>query len=249
MEVREVPLPFRMMLVVIVMGFAGMGVGCSGSKVATKSAPELSRYQIRSMALIPFASIATPQSSGQDDLFIPAPDSIRRSDISIGVPVERQPGTPPTMLVPGYAAEQVTELFWRHLRNWKGLQVVSPGDVARASSSDAGLPKLGAEKAAVAVAKRLKTDAALIGLVSIYQERVGSRLGANPPAIVGFEAKVMAVDGQVLWAGAYYERQRPMTEDLLGFLQRWSFVTAAELAEYGVDEVLKEFPFGSGEER
>ena len=40
-----------------------------------------------------------------------------------------------------------------------------------------------------------------------------------------------------------------MTEDLLGFLQRWSFVTAAELAEYGVDEVLKEFPFGSGEER
>ncbi|HBH80147.1 MAG TPA: hypothetical protein DDY39_10005 [Nitrospira sp.] len=108
---------------------------------------------------------------------------------------------------------------------------------------------MGSEQAAVAVAKRLKTDAALIGLVSMYQERVGSRLGAHPPAIVGFQAKVIAVDGQVLWAGEYYERQRPMTEDLLGFLQRWSFVTAAELAEYGVDEVLKEFPFGSGEER
>jgi hypothetical protein len=83
----------------------------------------------------------------------------------------------------------------------------------------------------------------------MYQERVGSRLGAHPPAIVGFQAKVIAVDGQVLWVGEYYERQRPMTEDLLGFLQRWSFVTAAELAEYGVEEVLKEFPFGSGEER
>lgn len=246
---RGVPVLFRMVLAVIVMGFSGMGVGCSGAKVATKSAPELSRYQIRSMALIPFVSIATPQSSGQDDLFIPAPDSIRRSDISMGVPLERQPFTPPTMRVPGYAAEQVTELFWRHLRNWKGLQVVSPGDVVRASSGDANLPKLGSEQAAVAVAKRLKTDAALIGLVSMYQERVGSRLGANPPAIVGFQAKVIAVDGQVLWAGGYYERQRPMTEDLVGFLQRWSFVTAAELAEYGVEEVLKEFPFGSGEER
>ncbi len=245
----EAPVLFRMVLVVIVMGLTGMVVGCSGSKVATKSAPELSRYQIRSMALIPFMPIATPQSSGQDNLFIPAPDSIRRSDISMGVPLERQPLTPPTMLVPGYAAEQVTELFWRHLRNWKGLQVVSPGDVVRTSSADADLPQLESEKAAVAVAKRLKTDAALIGLVSMYQERVGSRLGANPPAIVGFEAKVIAVDGQVLWAGAYYERQRPMTEDLLGFLQRWSFVTAAELAEYGVDAVLKEFPFGSGEER
>ncbi|MEK9139668.1 MAG: hypothetical protein AAB308_01325, partial [Nitrospirota bacterium] len=80
-----------------------------------------------------------------------------------------------------------------------------------------------------------------------YQERVGSRLGANPPATVGFETKVVAADGQVLWVGGYYERQRPMTEDLMGFLQRWAFVTAAELAEYGVDEVLKNFPFGVGE--
>lgn len=240
---------FRMVLAVIVTGFMGMAMGCSGSKVATKSAIELSRYQIRSMALMPFVSIATPQSSGQDDLFIPAPESILRSDISMGVPLERQPLSPTTMLVPGYAAEQVTELFWRHLRNWKGLQVVSPGDVVRASSADADFPKLASEKAAAAVAQRLKADAALIGLVSMYQERVGSRLGADPPATVGFQVKVIAVDGQVLWAGGYYERQRPMTEDLLGFLQRWSFVTAAELAEYGVGEVLKEFPFGSGEER
>ncbi|MBX3327378.1 MAG: hypothetical protein KF682_15890 [Nitrospira sp.] len=246
---RDRFLPFRMALVIIATGFMGMAVGCSGSKVSTKSAPEVSRYQIRSLALIPFTSIETPQSSGYDDLFIPTPESIRRSDISIGVPLEGQPPAPKAMLVPGYAAEQVTELFWKHLRNWKGLQVIPPGEAVRASSVDTDLARLGPEKAAVAVAKRLKADAALIGLVSMYQERVGSRLGANPPATVGFQAKVIANDGKVLWAGGYYERQRPMTEDLLGFLQRWSFVTAAELAEYGVDAVLKEFPFGSGEER
>ena len=59
--------------------------------------------------------------------------------------------------------------------------------------------------------------------------------------------KAVAADGQVLWVGNYYERQRPMSEDFIGFLQRSGmFVTAEELAEYGVDEMLKVFPFGEG---
>jgi hypothetical protein len=143
----------------------------------------------------------------------------------------------------------MTELFWGRLQDRRGVQVLSPGDAVRASSADGELAKMGPETAAAAVAKRLKADAALFGRVLVYQERVGSRLGANPPATVGFEAKVVAADGQVLWVGGYYERQRPMNEDLLGFLQRWAFVTAAELAEYGVDEVLRDFPFGVGERK
>ena len=54
------------------------------------------------------------------------------------------------------------------------------------------------EQVAAAVAKRLKADATLIGRVSVYQERVGSRLGADPPAIVGFEDQ----GGGVGWANA-----------------------------------------------
>ena len=234
----------RMILVISAVALATIATGCSGSKVATKSAPDLPRYRIQSIALLPFTSIATPQAHDQDDLFLPIPDSIRRSDISMGVPPGGQPPPKKAMMVPGYAAEKVTELFWGRLRDRKGLLLLPPGDAVRASSADGELAKMGMEKAAAVVAKRLKADAALIGLVSVYQERVGSRLGANPPATVGFEAKVVAADGQVLWVGGYYERQRPMTEDLMGFLQRWAFVTAAELAEYGVDEVLSDFPFG-----
>ncbi|MEO5865141.1 MAG: hypothetical protein ABIQ79_08915, partial [Nitrospiraceae bacterium] len=103
---------------------------------------------------------------------------------------------------------------------------------------------------AVAVAKQLKVDASLIGQVSVYQERVGGRFGANPPATVGFEAKVVAADGQVLWEGNYYEKQRPMIEDMMGFIHRWGmFVTAEELAAYGVEHMLLEFPFGTVKER
>jgi len=153
------------------------------------------------------------------------------------------------MVVPVYAAEKVTGLFWGRLQEWKGVQVLSPGESARVSLGSGEFTEGTPEKAAAEVAKRLKVDAALLGLVSAYQERVGGRLGASPAATVGFEAKVVAADGQVLWVGRYYERQRPMTEDLIGFLQRWTFVTAGELAEYGVDQVLKEFPFGRGEGR
>ena len=93
-------------------------------------------------------------------------------------------------------------------------------------------------------------DASLIGQVLVYQERVGGRFGANPPATVGFEVKLVAADGQVLWEGNYYERQRPMIEDMLGFFERWGmFVTAEELAGYGVDHMLLEFPFGTAGER
>ena len=230
-----------------VVALATVATGCSGSKVTTKSSNEIARYKIRSIALIPFTSIATPQARDQDELFLPTPDSIRRSDISLAIPRDVQPPPRQTMVVPGYAAEKVTELFWGRLQDRKGVQILSPGDAVRAASADGELAKAGPEKAAAMIAKRLKADAALIGLVSAYQERVGSRLGADPPATVGFQVKVVAADGQVLWAGGYYERQRPMTEDLLGFLRRWAFVTAAELAEYGVGEILGDFPFGGGE--
>ncbi|MBK9307544.1 MAG: hypothetical protein IPM58_10755 [Nitrospira sp.] len=229
-----------------VVAAVSIATGCSGAKVVTKSAPDLSRYQIRSIALLPFTSIATPQAPDQDDFFLPVPDSVRRSAISMGVPPEADSLPKKTLAVPGYAAEKVTELFWGRLQDWNGVRVVAPGESARGTLGNSeGLGKT-PEQAAAQAAKRLNVDAALLGLVSAYRERVGSRLGADPPASVGFQISVVAADGQVLWVGRYYERQRPMTEDLIGFLQRWAFVTAGELAEYGVEEVLKEFPFGKG---
>ncbi|MDH4080450.1 MAG: hypothetical protein OEU68_11595 [Nitrospira sp.] len=239
---------FRTILTVSAVITVSIATGCSGAKVVTKSTPELSQYQIRSIALLPFTAIATPQARDQEDFFLPVPDSVRRSAISMGVPPEADSLPKKTLAVPGYAAEKVTELFWGRLQDWKGVRVLAPGESARVTLGNSEGLKKTPEQAAAQAAKRLNVDAALLGLVSAYRERVGSRLGADPPASVGFQVSVVAADGQVLWVGKYYERQRPMNEDLIGFLQRWAFVTAGELAEYGVDEVLKEFPFGRGEQ-
>ena len=41
-----------------------------------------------------------------------------------------------------------------------------------------------------------------------------------------------------------------MNEDVIGFIQRRGmFVTAEELASYGVERMLQEFPFGTGGEQ
>jgi len=240
----------RRMGLACLIGVVLTGVGCSGSKVTTKASNELPRYQIKTIALIPFTTIATPQVRDQGDLFMSPPSSIRRSDISVEVPSNVELPLRQTVIVSAVAAEKVTQLFWSRLRHRAGVVVSSPGDTGKAAATLGGdPPKTAPDMAAVEVAKKLKQDAALIGQVLVYQERVGSRLGANPPASVGFEVKVVAADGQVLWVGNYYERQRPMTEDFMGFIRRWAFVTADELAKDGVDEVLKEFPFGTGGEK
>lgn len=232
-------------LIVAVLMYAA--VGCSGWKVSTESSELLPRYTIRSIALVPFAAITTPQMRDQGDFFFSTPESAKQQHMSLAIPSDVEPKPGQTAVVPAYAAERITELFWKRLQARGGLQILPLGDSSKVSAAESTGSKVRPETIGASTAKKLKADAAIIGFVSMYQERVGSRLGANPAASVGFEVKVVAADGRVLWVGNYYERQRPLTEDLLGFIQRFGmFVTAEELAEYGIDEMLKEFPFGVG---
>jgi hypothetical protein len=231
---------------VVVTGLAVLAiVGCSGSKVTTKSSAELSRYQIRTIALVPFTTLTTPQVRGAVDQTLSAPSGARLSDMAIAVPANTEQPLRQTVIVPASAGATVTQLLWSRLRTRQGVTVLAPTEAVNAQGSPV-IPQPSVSQSPTAVAKQLKADASLIGQVSVYQERVGGRFGASPPATVGFEAKVIAADGLVLWEGNYYERQRPMTEDIMGFIQRRGmFVTAEELAIYGVEHMLLEFPFGT----
>ena len=224
--------------------------GCSGTKVTTKSSEELSRYRIHTIALVPFTTLATPQVRDVADRSFSVPPGVRRSDISMALSpnTEQLPGQ--TVTVPTDAGDIVTQLLWSRLKTRQGITVLSPNEVARALASPAPSQSSASQSPAVVAAKQFKADASLIGQVRVYQERNGGRFGASPAATVGFEAKVVAADGQVLWEGNYYEKQRPLTEDLMGFIQRRGvFVTAEELAAYGVEHLLNEFPFGTAVEQ
>ncbi|MFO0774410.1 MAG: hypothetical protein U0172_07080 [Nitrospiraceae bacterium] len=230
-----------------------MLAACGPTKVTTETSPYLGRYTVGTIAVVPFDVLHTPQINTERTAGLPAPKSAKASDISVGIPREvsheRSLGA---SRVPPQAGELVTRLVWDRLGARGGLKIV-PLPAAVAASQElsettaaqpeaARLPPEGAARA-VEIGKRLAADAVMTGRVTVYQEREGSRIGAESAA-VGLEMKLVALDGRVLWTGNYFEKQRPMTEDLVGFFQRkGAFVTAAELAEYGVEKVLQQFPY------
>src|SRR3989337_843838 len=96
-----------------------------------------------------------------------------------------------------------------------------------------------------------KDKLALPGPVSIDLVRsVGEKTGGDAiltAVVTGFEARLISTkDGTILWAGKYAETQKSLTEDLsmvFIFIQRGGkWLTAEQLARYGVSEMLKTLP-------
>ena len=218
---------------------------CAPSKVWTEPSPALARYQIRSVVVLPFGRISTPQIF--DKPLTPefnVPRGAERSGIYVPVPPPSPDKQNFTMtIVPASAPERVTDMFYERLKRRGGLRVVSPDNATAARSADADPPE-SPEQAAAQTARQLHVDVAVLGRLLVYKEREGPKLAANSAA-VGIEVKLIAQDGVTVWVGNYYEKQRPFVEDVKGFFEHGGvFVTADELAHYGADRLVREFPYG-----
>jgi hypothetical protein len=219
--------------------------GCAPAKVSIDRSPDIDKYRVKTIAVLPFEFLETPQVTEMRDAEFSVPGGAKRSDISLGKPEVTAKLDHPTVTVPPYAAEKVTRMIYGRLSNWTGIRVLPPDETTGAAKM-AGTARDGTTIGPIAqkIAGALKVDAVLFGRLLVYQERGGSKFGGDP-ATVGFEVKLVAADGRTLWVGNYYEQQRPMNEDIVGFWQRGGvFVTAEELAEYGADRVVAQFPFG-----
>jgi hypothetical protein len=96
--------------------------------------------------------------------------------------------------------------------------------------------------------KRVGADFVVVGNVWRYRERTGNPVAAGTPASVGFAVYLIDVaSGQMLWSDVFSETQRSLSENILqakGFFEmggKW--VTADQLALYGVKEMFKRFPW------
>ena len=200
--------------------FAGAMSGCGGTTNEVVTSSKIEEYQIIRIAVLPFT--VTPATPGQKRGYA-------------------EPAPPPI------AAGKLAELFYVKLNAREGIAVVPPPYVREAMPvsptsvvSRAQLRDFG---------ERLDVGAVLEGTVDVYKERKGSALGLDRPedaAEVGFTVRLVSVkDGKVLWTGDYYERQRPMIEDISGFLERGvRYLTVEQLADSAVDHVLRGFPLG-----
>ncbi len=115
------------------------------------------------------------------------------------------------------------------------------------SKTDKGPFELRPTRAAIELAKELSVDFIFVGYIFRFEERIGSRIGAEKPASVGFDVHLLRVrDGKRVWDGKFDETQQALSENLLklgSFVRRKaSWLTAEELSSVGMDEMLKRLP-------
>ena len=115
------------------------------------------------------------------------------------------------------------------------------------SKADKGQFELRPTRAAIQLAKELNVDFIFVGYLFRFEERIGSRIGAEKPASVGFDVHLLRVrDGKRVWDGKFDETQQALSENLLklgSFVRRKaSWLTAEELSSDGMDEILKRLP-------
>ena len=100
---------------------------------------------------------------------------------------------------------------------------------------------------AIQIGKDLNVDFILVGYLFRFEERIGSRIGAEKPASVGFDVHLLRVrDGKRVWDGKFDETQQALSTNLLNigsfFRRKASWLTAEELSSVGMNEMLKRLP-------
>ncbi len=115
------------------------------------------------------------------------------------------------------------------------------------SKADKGQFEIRPTRSAIQLGKELNVDFIFVGYLFRFEERIGSHIGAEKPASVGYDVHLIRLrDEKIVWTGKFDETQKPLSENLLKlgsfFRRKASWLTAEELSSVGMDEMLKRFP-------
>jgi len=198
--------------------------GCGVKYVSGAASPHFQEYSIKKIAVLPF----------QTQPILPD------GKISEGSPVAEG------------SDHLLTRIFVERLQATGRYQIIPPEQVEAVlkTAQSAGSGTM-TTRLIQKVGKALGADVVITGRVLRFTERTGGSLGSQRPASVGFVVEMINVgDGQILWSSQYSETQKALSEDLNTlplFLKRGGkWLTARELAEYGVEEMIKTLPKKKG---
>jgi hypothetical protein len=150
-------------------------------------------------------------------------------------------------ILPG-SQKTLTRLLQEKMEAKDIFKILPPEKVEEAlSKSDRMQLELRPMLSFVQLGKTLNVDFILVGYLFRFEERIGSNIGVEKPASVGFDVHLIRLrDGKMVWIGKFDETQQPLSENLLkmrAFVRRKaSWLTAAELSSVGMDEMLIRFP-------
>jgi hypothetical protein len=153
----------------------------------------------------------------------------------------------PGDILPG-SRNTLTRLLQEKMEAMDIFKILPPEKVEEAlSQSERREFELKPLRSSVQLGKTLNMDFIFIGFVFRFEERIGSHIGAEKPASVGYDVHLIRLrDEKIVWTGKFDETQRPLSENVLKigsfFRRKASWLTAEELSSVGMDEMLKRFP-------
>jgi hypothetical protein len=219
------PAPLLLSLCIVLTLF----VGCASNTSVRTTEVEKEPVVLKRIAVVPFEKLTSDDAS-----------RVARSPIG---------GTVfNTCSLPQNAEAIVQEFFLQRLEKSGKFSFIPP------YQSDAVYQKVknGSVKESVVeqlqmTGKALEADGVVIGYVSCFRERVGYAYSAERPASVTFGVYLIRVsDADIVWGRIYDKTQQSFSENILQastfFSRGLKWVTAAELAEDGMDEVMNTFP-------
>jgi len=97
------------------------------------------------------------------------------------------------------------------------------------------------------VGDALRANFVIVGTVWRYRDKIRNETGLERGASVAFDIYLIEVPGgKTAWKSKFDKTQRPLSEDLRGakdlFKRGVKWLSADELARYGVEEAFKRFP-------
>ena len=224
-------------------------IGCAPDTVTVKTHPTFSPRLIKIVGVVPFTAVLGSPGVYRSFGELSPPDvgssRIRQLFEGMTGPIPHRPHATKES-VPSGAKEKITDMVYVNLRLRPGLKTISPNEITKVlSKKSLKLSKSQNQWLAQELGKELSLDAVIVGRVRVFRERDGQKFAAIPAA-VGFDVQVInAQDGTSVWAGDFFEEQKPFTQDFKGMLERgWKWVTAEELARSGVKRVMQRLPIG-----
>ncbi len=214
-----------------VIGFLALiAAGCSHGGVSGASHPQDEKRVFHRVAVAPF------QQSTPEMVDINAVDCS-----SCGM--FKQP-----VRFPDHPETAIEKNFIDRLNSSYRIDIVPPERVSGIYERYASLL---VRETPLSVLKKVGADLAVDGIaygyVFYYRERKGMPYSVEKPASVAFEIHLFRVsDGALVWKGRFDKTQTSLMEDVLqasAFLRgggKW--LTARELAEEGIEDVVKTFP-------
>ena len=149
----------------LVMACAAIAA-CAPAKITTTVSPALEQYQVRSIVVMPFDRLMTPQILDSPESQFSVPRGARRSDIQIPPAPSRGHLDRETSTVPSVVPEKIGDMVYRNLVKRGGLQVRPQEEAAAAiRATGSGAPDTLPQQTAKDVIRNTRSDAALLGRV------------------------------------------------------------------------------------